>query len=284
MFRQSSESLPVQARVKSFTLIELLVVIAIIAILAAILMPALSSARERAKSNTCLNNLKQCGLAINQYIDDHGSLIIHSGVAGNSNISWSMLISKDVKELHTKNNTGRGQLKNYGGNYLGSKNAVLCPNASPFTPQPCGYNFATQAEQDWYGYYSSRYGAPGSVATLIGDGSILDKTELTEWRNRFYVDSKNSIGVAWKMQFIKKPSGFYMIADNFRKDKGLQWYYNDLGANIKFHARHNERAGFLWGDGHADMNSVGDVATKLPAIIHNSTTFMFDGNLNPVGI
>lgn len=284
MFRQFSKSLPAQARVKSFTLIELLVVIAIIAILAAILMPALSSARERAKSNTCLNNLKQCGLAINQYIDDHGSMIIHSGVAGNSLISWSMLISKDVKELHTKNNTGRGQLKNYGGNYLGTKNAVICPNASPFTPQPCGYNFVTQSEQDWYGYYTSRYGAPGSVATLVGDGSILDKTELTEWRNRFYVDPKNSVGVAWKMQFIKKPSGFYMIADNFRKDKGMQWYFNDLGSNIKFHARHNERAGFLWGDGHADMNSVGDVATKLPAIIHNSTTFMWDGNLNALTI
>lgn len=287
MFRKSSESLPAQARVKSFTLIELLVVIAIIAILAAILMPALSSARERAKSNTCLNNLKQCGLAINQYIDDHGSMIIHCNVAGNSNLSWSMLISKDVKELHTKNNTGRGQLKNYGGNYLGSKNAVLCPSASPFTPQPCGYNFATQSEQDWYGYYSSRYGAPGAIAGIIGDGSILDKDELSTWTKRFYVDAKNAKGVAWKMQFVKKPSSFYMIADNFRKSKGMQWYYNTLDSDIKFHARHNERAGFLWGDGHADMNSMGDVATKLPAISYHSydiNKFMFDGNLNPVGI
>ena len=98
----------------AFTLIELLVVIAIIAILAAMLLPALASAREKARRSSCANNLNQISKAVEQYTGDYGNYY----PGGNSWLGGSSLIGDTQGRTATVNDFSTSTNLQYAGNLL----------------------------------------------------------------------------------------------------------------------------------------------------------------------
>ena len=91
---------------RGFTLVELLVVIAIIGILIALLLPAVQAAREAARRNQCMNNLKQVALAVGNYADTHGRFPPFNCGTANANghqISWRILITMHLEQQQVYN-------------------------------------------------------------------------------------------------------------------------------------------------------------------------------------
>ena len=99
----------------SFTLIELLVVLAIIGILAALLLPTLSRAKESARSTACLNNLHQVGIALQLYVDENNNRMP---------VMYDAIISTSAVPVTNMTATIDVVLTNH----LGSPNVLRCPS------------------------------------------------------------------------------------------------------------------------------------------------------------
>ncbi|HEX5219322.1 MAG TPA: prepilin-type N-terminal cleavage/methylation domain-containing protein [Verrucomicrobiae bacterium] len=217
---------------QGFTLIELLVVIAIIAILAAMLLPALSRAKAKAHATNCLNNTKQLQLAAHMYADDNNDQLLNNDTGGASGIASTAAGA---------NAWIQGNVQEWTANYLGTiQTGVLYP-----------YNKSTEI-----------YRCPGSRAFVRGLGGKTDP------HNRSYAISvqlncnsgKNNTHtkVAQKTSNVRRPASVFSFAEEnqISIDNGAIGV-ESLAGPAQFwnppSARHNNGATFSFLDGHSEI-------------------------------
>ncbi len=212
---------------KTFTLIELLVVIAIIAILAAMLLPALQNARERGKTSFCLSSIRQLGLANQLYAGGNGDYYIYAALYSNGTKYWC-----------GESESGWGNININGGlnDYLGrSKKIRECPSIEYDSDNSTASGTGGYGYSEAIGTYttsSSWDSVPAKMSYLSSPAKTIMFADQADVKNGTYVEQ-------WSI-----------YAPYFLDKDELSW--GGITASPTIHFRHNRKTGVCWADGHAD--------------------------------